>query len=785
MVPPETESKEDSSLSRLKPRALLTRALAGSDSSAMSPSESPMPTSEAPQSAVDAAMDGLLAQLFPEYQIECRLGGGGGGTVYRAEHRRLRRRVAIKVLSGALTRSAAAVARFEREIEAIGKLDDPGIVRAFDGGQREGVWFLAMELVEGVDFATLSRALGPLPPADACELVRQAALALQHAHERRLIHRDVKPSNLMITLGPNGLPLVKVLDFGLAQLRRNESEGGELTVSGELLGTVDYMAPEQIANPRLVDERADVYGLGATLYRLLGGQVPHHDSESTSSLYAKLVRISNEPCPSIATCRPDLSRALVALVDQMVARDPADRFASSAEVATALAPFAQANRVPDLLARVPHTPMARAKSQPVPSCRGLQRWRTPVVVLVWTALILGLVLGVWAAVQWPRKHQATHPSASLACPRGITLDHDGAFYGGTVFGGSSNHGALYKYAPGGPVEVLVNFTGTNGPSLGRMAGRQLLLARDGRFYGVTERGGRHDAGTIFRFDPHSKSNALTTLWEFGGSDGSEPMAGLIEDHQRDGVLYGGTQFGGHGGSGTLFQLDSTTGSPRLRTLVHLTGDTGPTPGRRLVSALAQTRDGTLYGTTPEGGAANGGTVFRLTTNGQFTSLVSFGQPPWPFNNPTGGITLGLDGNLYGHCALERDGHGTLFRMTPAGELHVLARFGPPHGTQPASTLLCAPDGTFYGTTLLGGANNRGTLFKVTPGGELTTLLSFPDLGGPTSGGPWGLPALGPDGNIYSTIEVGGPGQNGVLYRVTPKGELTSMVEFSRSAKSER
>jgi uncharacterized repeat protein (TIGR03803 family) len=776
---------DDPTLNRLIPRALFARALTGSDSSAMPPSENSLPPSEATHSAVDAAMEDMLAQLFPDYQIECRLGGGGGGTVYRAEHRRLRRRAAIKVLSGALTRSISAVARFEREIQAVGKLDDPGIVRAFDGGQREGVWFLAMELVEGVDFAALSRTLGPLPLADACELVRQAAVALQHAHERKLIHRDVKPSNLMVTVGPDGKPLVKVLDFGLAQLRCNESAGGELTLSGELLGTVDYVAPEQIVNPRLVDERADVYGLGATLYRLLSGQAPHHDSESTSSLYAKLIRISNEPCPSIATWRPDLSEPIVALVDQMVARDPAKRFASCAEVATALAPYAHEHHLPDLLARFPQTPEATTRVLTAPSRRRQQRRRIFSFALIWTGIVFALAFGLAVTLKSSKGNPAAHPPVSLACPRGITLGHDGAFYGGTVFGGTSNLGTLYRYTPGGAVEVLVNFTGTNGPFRGRMAGRQLLLARDGRFYGVTERGGIHDAGTLFRFDPNSESDRLTTLWDFGGPDGSEPMAGLIEDRQRDGVFYGGTQFGGLGGSGTLFQLDGTQGSPQLKTLVHLTGDTGPAPGRRLVSAMAQTRDGTLFGTTPEGGPANGGTVFRLTVDGQFTSLVSFGQPPWPFYNPTGGITLGLDGNLYGHCALERDGHGAIFRMTPAGELQIVARFGPPNGTQPASTLLCAPDGTFYGTTLLGGTHQRGTLFKVTPGGELTTLLSFPDLGGPTSGGPWGLPTLGTDGNLYSTIEVGGPGQNGVLYRATPKGELRSMVEFSRSEKNKR
>jgi uncharacterized repeat protein (TIGR03803 family) len=130
--------------------------------------------------------------------------------------------------------------------------------------------------------------------------------------------------------------------------------------------------------------------------------------------------------------------------------------------------------------------------------------------------------------------------------------------------------------------------------------------------------------------------------------------------------------------------------------------------------------------------------------------------------------------------MERDGNGALFRLTPAGELQVLARFGPPAGSQPASTLLCAPDGNLYGTTLLGGVHNRGTLFKVTPGGQLTTLVSFPDVGGPTTGGPWGLPTLAPDGNLYGTIEVGGPGQNGLLYRASPKGELTLLVEFSRT-----
>lgn len=291
--------------------------------------------------------------MFPEFHFEGVISRGGFGTVYRAEHRQMKRRVALKILSSVLTRNVSAVARFEREIAAISTLDHPGIVRAFDAGQRGGAWFLAMELVEGADLSTLSRTLGPLPTAEACELIRQAALALQHAHEHNLIHRDVKSSNLMLTTGPDGASLVKVLDFGLAQLAHNENAGGELTLSGELLGTVDYIAPEQIANPHTVDARADVYGLGATFYRLLSGQAPHQATDATSTLYAKLLRITQEACPSIAGRCPELPPALVAVVDRMVARDPAQRFATARDVAAALAPFAEVNQLPVLLARVP------------------------------------------------------------------------------------------------------------------------------------------------------------------------------------------------------------------------------------------------------------------------------------------------------------------------------------------------------------------------------------------------------------------------------------------------
>ncbi len=415
MPTPEEESSDDDLLARLGPKALLARGL--EETASPPPSPTPPPTPAGPgASARDQNLEAAtLAEMFPEFRFEGVISRGGFGTVYRAEHRQMKRRVAVKILSSAVTRNVSAVARFEREIAAIGTLDHPGIVRAFDAGQRGGVWFLAMELVEGADLSTLSRALGPLPPAEACELIRQAALAIQHAHERHLIHRDVKPSNMMLATEPDGAARVKVLDFGLAQLGHNENTGGELTISGELLGTVDYIAPEQISNPRTVDARADVYGLGATLYRLLAGQAPHQTTDATSSLYAKLIRIAHEACPGIATLRPDLAPALAAVVDRMVARDPDQRFATARDAADALAPFAEFSALPALLARVPRLELQESQEHLEPLPRPLRRKKfIPLVVSLFSLAALAVVIAV--ALLNAEKSQPPRANANTNLP---------------------------------------------------------------------------------------------------------------------------------------------------------------------------------------------------------------------------------------------------------------------------------------------------------------------------------------------------------------------------------
>jgi serine/threonine protein kinase len=259
------------------------------------------------------------------------LGKGGMGTVYQAEHRVMKRAVALKVIGAHLIADPAAVERFQREVEAAAKLSHPNIVTAHDAEQAGNCHFLVMELVDGIRLDRVLEGHGPLPPVVACAYARQTALGLQHAHEHGMVHRDIKPQNLMLTRKGE----VKILDFGLARFVSENGSPPSLTECGELNGTPDFMAPEQAEDARSADIRADIYSLGCTLYTLLTGQPPFPGRSHVEKVVAHLKR---EPAP-LTAFRDDLPPELVQIVGRMMAKDPVERFQTPGEAAKALLAF--------------------------------------------------------------------------------------------------------------------------------------------------------------------------------------------------------------------------------------------------------------------------------------------------------------------------------------------------------------------------------------------------------------------------------------------------------------
>lgn len=339
------------------------------------------------QRAKFAAEQPDLERIGP-YQVVAKLSHGGMGAVYKAIHTKLKRVVAIKVLP-AHRMDASSIARFQREMAAVGSLNHRHIVAATDAGEVDGMHYLVMEYVDGLDLSALVRRVGPLAPADACEIARQTALGLKEAHHRGIVHRDIKPSNLILAdTGPQhaetktqperpgyiaepswlGEPVVKVLDFGLARLAPLHGELDELTVSGQIMGTLKYMAPEQCATSRDVDVRADIYSLGATLYRLLSGESPFSNASFDSPL-TLIAALGNELPVPLATRKRDLPAKLVALVERMMAKDPDKRFATPDEVIKALTPWSQGADLAGLLVR------ARGMEEPSPEIQSIAESR--------------------------------------------------------------------------------------------------------------------------------------------------------------------------------------------------------------------------------------------------------------------------------------------------------------------------------------------------------------------------------------------------------------------------
>ena len=281
----------------------------GSDSPSESPSESSVPRER-------------RAPVLGEYIILDRLGAGGMGQVYRARHRTMDREVAVKVLPKRLSSDAQAVDRFYAEVRAQGRMMHPNIVTAFDAGchrtRTNSVHYLVMELIQGESLAQRVGIQGPMSGSDAIKVIEQAAVALEYAHGLGIVHRDIKPGNMMLTQQGT----LKILDFGLAVLRDlgNANEVGK----SQLIGTVEYMSPEQINTPDLVDYRTDLYSLGATLFYLLIGR-PMFTGEVMQTAMAQLRRAP----PALYELRSDLDIRLDSIFQWLVAKDVVDRCPSA------------------------------------------------------------------------------------------------------------------------------------------------------------------------------------------------------------------------------------------------------------------------------------------------------------------------------------------------------------------------------------------------------------------------------------------------------------------------
>ena len=271
--------------------------------------------------------------ILGRYKLLNLLGKGEMSSIYLAEHTRMKRKCAIKVLPANKVRDTSYLGRFHREAQAVAALDHHNIVRAYDvDTETEGgveIHFLVMEYVEGKDIEKLLEVRQQFAVIEAADYIRQAAEGLAHAHEHGLVHRDIKPGNLLVDLKG----VVKILDLGLARFfRDNETESLTIKHDEKVLGTADYLAPEQAVDSHAVDERADIYSLGCTLYFALTGHPPFTDG----TLVQRLLAHQTKAPPSIRKQRPGVPESLVAIVEKMMQKRKDDRYQSAAEVAAAL-----------------------------------------------------------------------------------------------------------------------------------------------------------------------------------------------------------------------------------------------------------------------------------------------------------------------------------------------------------------------------------------------------------------------------------------------------------------
>jgi hypothetical protein len=350
-------------------------------------------------------------RLSDRYVLEEELASGGMGGLWLARDEVLGRQVAVKVLHDRLAGDHALVERFRIEAVAAARLSHPAIVRVFDTGTSDGVSFIVMELVEGQTVAELLKEGGALSPAAAASIIRGVLQALAHAHREGVIHRDVRPGNILI----GSADRVKLADFGIAKAAFNEAD---LTTTGNLLGTSRYLSPEQVTGGE-VDQRSDLYSVGVVLYELLTGRPPF---DAETHMATATIRLTANPAPP-GSLRPGIPRGLEAIVMKALARDPNERFQTAEEMSAALervAPDQGGTRsrprkgVPPVEVR-PHRPFLRS-------------WfAIPLILTIVAALTVGafLLLEGFATQEGPRRGEVVPPPAGLDIVGAYSYDPGG------------------------------------------------------------------------------------------------------------------------------------------------------------------------------------------------------------------------------------------------------------------------------------------------------------------------------------------------------------------------
>jgi serine/threonine protein kinase len=293
-----------------------------------------------------------------KYKVLERIGTGGMGQVFLCEHKLMKRRVALKVLPAAKAQDPASLERFYREAKAVAALDHPNIVRAYDIDQDENIHFLVMEFVDGPNLQELVKKIGPLDPTRACHYIFGAAVGLQHAHEMGLIHRDIKPGNVLV----DRTGVIKVLDMGLARFFHDEDDQLTKKYDENVLGTADYLAPEQALDSHTVDIRADIYSLGGTFYYLLTGSPPFPEG----TIAQKLLWHQTRETRPVRSIRPDVPEALARIIETMMQKEPDRRYQSPCDVIAALAPWVQTPIPPPTEQEIPTISAAAGKQLNVP-----------------------------------------------------------------------------------------------------------------------------------------------------------------------------------------------------------------------------------------------------------------------------------------------------------------------------------------------------------------------------------------------------------------------------------